>query len=148
MAPPIRYARSGDLHIAYWEYGDGPIDLLWVPTWIWESEHIWEDPYTAKMFERFGSFARIITFDRRGTGMSDPVVGAPMLEEQMDDVVAVMDAAGSKEAAVLSMLEASTMAAAVRGHPSGANAGARPLRGDGADEQGPRLRLAALVRRA
>jgi class 3 adenylate cyclase len=111
MAPPIRYARSGDLHIAYWEYGDGPIDLLWVPTWIWESEHIWDEPYTAKMFERLGSFARIITFDRRGTGMSDPVAGAPMLEEQMDDVVAVMDAAGSNEAAVLSMLEASTMAA-------------------------------------
>ena len=101
MAPPIRYARSGELHIAYWEYGDGPIDLLWVPTWIWESEHIWEEPYTAKMFERLGSFARVITFDRRGSGMSDPVVGAPTLEEQMDDVVAVMDAAGSKQAAVV-----------------------------------------------
>lgn len=111
MAPPIRYARSGELHIAYWEYGDAPIDLLWVPTWIWESEHIWEEPYTAKMFERLSSFARIITFDRRGTGMSDPVAGAPTLEEQMDDVVAVMDAVGSKEAAMLSMLEASTMAA-------------------------------------
>ena len=110
MAPPIRYARSGELHIAYWEYGDGPIDLLWVPTWIWESELIWEEPYTAKLFRRLGSFARVITFDRRGSGMSDPVVGAPTLEEQMDDVVAVMDAAGSEQAAVVAMLEAGAMA--------------------------------------
>jgi class 3 adenylate cyclase len=110
MVPPIRYARSGDLHIAYWEYGDGPIDLLWVPTWIWESEYIWEEPYTAKMFERLGSFARVITFDRRGAGMSDPVGRAPTLEEQMDDVVAVMDAVGSEQAAVLAMLEACSMA--------------------------------------
>jgi class 3 adenylate cyclase len=110
MAPPIRYARSGDLHIAYWEYGDGPIDLLWVPTWIWESEQVWEDPYTAKMFERLGSFARVIAFDRRGSGQSDPVLRAPTLEEQMDDVVAVMDAVGSEQAAVLAMLEAGAMA--------------------------------------
>ena len=59
MAPPIKYARSGELHIAYWEYGDGPIDLLWVPTWIWESEFVWEEPYTAKMFERLGSFVEL-----------------------------------------------------------------------------------------
>ncbi len=110
MVPPIRYARSGELHIAYWEYGDGPIDLLWVPTWIWESEHIWAEPYTGKMFGRLGSFARVITFDRRGAGMSDPVPGAATLEEQMDDVVAVMDAVGSQQAAVLAMLEACTMA--------------------------------------
>jgi class 3 adenylate cyclase len=110
MAPPIRYTRSGDLHIAYWEYGDGPIDLLWVPTWIWESEQVWEEPYTAQMFERLGSFARVITFDRRGAGMSDPVPRAPTLEEQMDDVVAVMDAVGSENAAVLAMLEACAMA--------------------------------------
>jgi class 3 adenylate cyclase len=110
MAPPIRYARSGELHIAYWEYGDGPIDLLWVPTWIWESEFVWEEPNAAKMFERLGSFARVITFDRRGAGLSDPVLGAPTLEEQMDDVVAVMDAVGSEQAAVLAMLEACSMA--------------------------------------
>jgi class 3 adenylate cyclase len=110
VAPPIRYARSGELHIAYWEVGDGPIDLLWVPTWIWESEHIWEEPYSAKMFDRLSSFARVITFDRRGSGMSDQVLGAATLEEQMDDVVAVMDAVGSEQAAVLAMLEAGAMA--------------------------------------
>src|SRR5436305_1069598 len=105
MAPPIKYARSGELHIAYWEYGDGPIDLLWVPNWIWESEYIWEEPYAARMFERLGSFARVIGFDRRGAGLSDPVPSA-MLEQQMDDVVAVMDAVGSEQAAVVAMLEA------------------------------------------
>jgi len=110
MVPEIRYARSGDLHIAYWEFGDGPIDLLWVPTWIWESEYIWEEPYTRRMFERLSNFARVITFDRRGAGMSDPVPRAPTLEEQMDDVVAVMNAVGSEEAAVLAMLEAAAMA--------------------------------------
>ena len=109
MVPEIRYARSGDLHIAYWEFGDGPIDLLWVPTWIWESEYIWEEPYTRRMFERLSNFARVITFDRRGAGMSDPVPRAPTLEEQMDDVVAVMNAVGSEEAAVLAMLEAAAM---------------------------------------
>ncbi len=110
MAPPIKYARSGELHIAYWEVGEGPLDLLWVPTWIWQSEYIWEEPWTAKMFERLSSFARVITFDRRGAGLSDPVPGAPTLEEQMDDVVAVMDAVGSEQAAVIAMLEAGSMA--------------------------------------
>ena len=110
MAPPIRYTRSGDLHIAYWEVGEGPLDLLWVPTWIWESEQVWTEAYTAKMFERLSSFARVISFDRRGSGLSDPVPRAPTLEEQMDDVVAVMDAVGSDQAAVFAMLEAASMA--------------------------------------
>jgi class 3 adenylate cyclase len=110
MAPQTRYTRSGDLHIAYQVAGDGPIDLLWVPTWIWQIEHVWEQPYIARMFRRIQSFARVITFDRRGTGLSDPIVGAPTLEEQMDDVVAVMDAVGSERAAVVAMLEAGAMA--------------------------------------
>lgn len=110
MAPTIRYARSGELHIAYWEMGEGAIDLLWVPTWIWQSEHIWEEPWTARMFNRLSSFARVITFDRRGSGQSDPVARAPTLEEQMDDVVAVMDAVGSEVAAIVAMLEAGAMA--------------------------------------
>jgi class 3 adenylate cyclase len=110
MAPQTKYARSGDVHIAYQVSGDGPIDLLWIPTWIWQIEHVLEDPSVARIFSRFRSFARLITFDRRGTGMSDPVVGAPTLEEQMDDVVAVMDAVGSEQAAVVAMLEAGAMA--------------------------------------
>ena len=110
MTPPTRYARSGDLHIAFQVVGDGPIDLLWIPTWIWQIEHVWEQPWIARMFRRIQSFARVITFDRRGTGMSDPIAGAPTLEEQMDDVVAVMDAVGSQQAAVVAMLEAGAMA--------------------------------------
>src|ERR1700732_3349085 len=111
MSPETRYARSGELHIAYQVVGDGPIDLMWVPTWIWETEHMWEEPSVAKMLRRLASFARLIMFDRRGTGLSDPVVGAPTLEEQMDDVVAVMDAAGSERAGVFAQLEGGAMAA-------------------------------------
>ena len=111
MAPDTRYARSGEIHIAYQVVGDGDLDLLWVPTWIWECEHLWEQPWAAKMFERLTTFSRLIMFDRRGSGLSDPVAGAPTLEEQMDDVVAVMDAVGSEQAAVLAMLEAGSMAA-------------------------------------
>jgi class 3 adenylate cyclase len=110
MVPETRYTRSGDIHIAYQVSGDGPIDLLWIPTWIWQMEHVLDQPWVARMFRHIQSFARLITFDRRGTGMSDPIAGAPTLEEQMDDVVAVMDAVGSEQAAVVAMLEAGAMA--------------------------------------
>jgi class 3 adenylate cyclase len=112
MPPDTRYARSGEVHIAYQVVGDGPIDLLWVPNWIWHVEHMWEDPLTARMLNRLASFSRLIMFDRRGLGLSDPRPGggAPTLEEQMDDVVAVMDAVGSKQAAVVAMLDAGAMA--------------------------------------
>jgi class 3 adenylate cyclase/pimeloyl-ACP methyl ester carboxylesterase len=110
MVPETKYARSGDLHIAYQVIGDGPLDLVWVPTWIWQIEHVWEEPATASLLRRLASMARLITFDRRGTGMSDPIVGAPTLEQQMDDVVAVLDAAGSERSAVFAMLEAGSMA--------------------------------------
>jgi class 3 adenylate cyclase len=110
MSPDTRYARSGEIHIAYQVVGDGDVDLLWVPTWIWEVEHMWEEPLVAKMLRQLASFSRLIMFDRRGTGLSDPVAGAPTLEEQMDDLVAVMDAVGSERAAVFAMLEAGAMA--------------------------------------
>ena len=111
MAPQTRYARSGDLHIAYQTLGDGPIDLVYVPTWIWQTEHMWQEPLIARYFNRLASFSRLILFDRRGTGMSDPVPGAPTLEEQMDDVVAVMNAAGAERAAIFAQLEGGAMAA-------------------------------------
>jgi class 3 adenylate cyclase/pimeloyl-ACP methyl ester carboxylesterase len=112
MPPETRYARSGEVHIAYQVVGDGPIDLLWVPTWIWQVEHMWEDPMTARLLNRLASFSRLIMFDRRGLGLSDPRPGggAPPLEEQMDDLVAVMDAVGSEQAAVVAMLDAGAMA--------------------------------------
>ncbi len=119
MVSQTRYARSGDVHIAYLVAGptrppataDGPLDLVYVPTWISQVEHYWDEPIVARYFERLASFSRLIMFDRRGTGLSDPVAGVPTLEEQMDDVVAVMDAAGSERAAVYAQLEAGAMAA-------------------------------------
>jgi class 3 adenylate cyclase len=110
MPPQTRYARSGDLHIAYQVLGDGPMDLIYVPTWISQVEHLWEEPGIARYFRRLASFARLILFDRRGSGLSDPIPGVPTLEEQMDDVVAVMDAVGSERAAVHAQLEGGAMA--------------------------------------
>jgi pimeloyl-ACP methyl ester carboxylesterase len=111
MAPQTKYARSGDLHIAYQVIGDGPIDLVYVPSWMSQVEVYWEEPRIARYFERLASFSRLIMFDRRGTGLSDPVAAPPTLEEQMDDVVAVLDAVGSREAAVFAWLEGGAMAA-------------------------------------
>jgi pimeloyl-ACP methyl ester carboxylesterase len=111
MAAETRYARSGDVHIAYQVVGDGPMDLVYVPSWISAFEHYWDEPVIARYFGRLASFSRLIMFDRRGSGMSDPVTHAPTLEEQMDDVVAVMDAAGSERAAVFALLEGGAMAA-------------------------------------
>jgi class 3 adenylate cyclase/pimeloyl-ACP methyl ester carboxylesterase len=110
VAPQTRYARSGDLHIAYQVVGDGPIDLVYVPSWISQIEHNWDEPRVARYFRRLASFSRLIMFDRRGSGLSDPVPNAPTLEEQMDDVVAVMDAAESEQAAVFALLEGGAMA--------------------------------------
>ncbi len=110
MQPETRYAKSGDIHIAYQTLGDGPRDLIYVPTWISQVEHLWEEPRVAYFFERLASFARLILFDRRGSGLSDPVGGAPTLEEQMDDVLAVMAAAGSERAALLGQIEGGPMA--------------------------------------
>ncbi len=111
MPPQTRYARSGDLHIAYQVIGDGPMDLVYVPSWISQVEHYWEEPGIARYFNRLASFARLIMFDRRGSGLSDPVATGPTLEEQIDDVVAVMDAAGSEQAAIYAQLEGGAMAA-------------------------------------
>jgi class 3 adenylate cyclase len=85
--------------------------MVWVPTWISQAEHLWSQPSIVAAFERITSFARLITFDRRGAGMSDPMLGAPTLEEQMDDVLAVMKAAGSERAAIIGTLEGGPMAA-------------------------------------
>ena len=111
MAPVARYAKSGDLHIAYAVEGDGPIDLVWVPPWISHVEYLWSEPTLERFGKRLTKFSRVITFDRRGSGLSDPFFGAPTLEEQMDDVLAVMDAAGSERAAICGTLEGGPMAA-------------------------------------
>lgn len=93
---------SGDVHIAYQVVGDGPLDLVFVPWWLNHVEEAWDDPATARFLERLASFSRLILFDQRGTGLSDAInpKAVPTLEEWMDDVRAVMDAAGSEQAAI------------------------------------------------
>jgi class 3 adenylate cyclase len=108
--PKTRYAKSGDVNIAYQVYGDGPIDLVFVSGFISHVELQWEYRPMARFFERLGSFARVINFDKRGQGLSDPVAGAPILEERMDDVLAVMDAAGSERAAFFTVSEGGPLA--------------------------------------
>jgi len=103
--PPTQYARSGDVSIAYQVVGDGPIDVVLVSGYVTHVEMIWDFPAAVRMIERLSSFARLIMFDKRGTGMSDPVEGAPILEERIDDVRAVMEAAGSQRAVLLGASE-------------------------------------------
>jgi class 3 adenylate cyclase/esterase/lipase len=109
VPPATHYARSGDVSIAYSVHGDGPIDAIVVPPFLSHLDHHWEEPRFARWAERFESFARVISFDKRGTGLSDPITGAPTLEERMDDVRAVMDAAESERAAVLGFSEGGAM---------------------------------------
>ncbi len=107
--PPIRYARSGDLTIAYQVVGDGPFDLVWVPGLIGHLELEWEDPRAARLFRRLAAFSRFIRFDKRGMGLSERVIGAPTLEQRMEDVRIVMDAVGSERAALLGLSEGGPM---------------------------------------
>jgi class 3 adenylate cyclase len=111
MVPETRYARSGDVHIAYQVVGDGPIDLVLVPGFVSCLEESWEDPDAARFLRRLASFSRLIRFDKRGTGMSDRVPDAalPTLEQRMGDVRAVMDAVGAERAALLGASEGGPM---------------------------------------
>ena len=111
MAPETRYARSGDVSIAYQVVGDGPFDVVFVPPATSHVELGWEIPNMRTLREGISSFARLIFFDKRGTGMSDRVAGAPTLETRMDDVRAVMDAAGSERAAIMGWSEGVAMSA-------------------------------------
>jgi class 3 adenylate cyclase len=105
-----RYARSGDLQIAYQVAGEGPLDVLVVPSWFSNIELDWELPPAARFLKRLASFARLIQFDRRGAGMSGGIAGATPLEEQIDDVRAVLDAAGSDHPALISFAEGCALA--------------------------------------
>jgi class 3 adenylate cyclase/predicted alpha/beta hydrolase len=111
MPPETQYVRSGDVHIAYQVVGDGPLDIVYVPGWVSHVELAWELPELARGFERLTSFARLILFDKRGTGMSDPVPNdqLPTLEQRMDDMRVVMNAVGSERAAVFGASEGGNM---------------------------------------
>jgi class 3 adenylate cyclase/pimeloyl-ACP methyl ester carboxylesterase len=100
MAPTTRYARSGEASIAYQVMGEGPLDLLFLPGWISQVEHAWEEPALRRFRERLGAFTRLIIFDRRGSGLSDRVGEAPTLAQDVQDALAVLDAAGSERAAL------------------------------------------------
>ena len=107
--PRTRYARSGDTSIAYQVLGDGPIDLVFVMGWVSHLDYFWAEPDFARFLARLASFSRLILFDKRGTGLSDRVSELPSLEQRMDDVRAVMEAAGSTRAALLGVSEGGPM---------------------------------------
>ncbi|HEY0547117.1 MAG TPA: alpha/beta fold hydrolase [Pyrinomonadaceae bacterium] len=110
-APETRYARSGDVNIAYQVVGDAPLDLVFVMGWVSHLEYFWEEPSFARFLARLASFSRLILFDKRGTGLSDrvPNTELPTLEQRMDDVRAVLEAVGSERAALIGVSEGGPM---------------------------------------
>jgi len=113
MGPQTRYALSGDVNIAYQVIGEGPIDLVFVMGWVSNIDEFWTEPSFANFLQRLARFSRLIVFDKRGTGLSDRVdeKNVPTLEQRMDDVRAVMDAVGSRKAALLGISEGGPMCA-------------------------------------
>jgi pimeloyl-ACP methyl ester carboxylesterase len=108
--PKTRYARStGGVSIAYQVVGDGPLDLVFIPGYVSNVDYYWEMPGTARALERLASFTRLIVWDKRGTGLSDPVGSVPTLDERSEDLRAVMDAAGSERAALFGISEGGPM---------------------------------------
>jgi pimeloyl-ACP methyl ester carboxylesterase/DNA-binding winged helix-turn-helix (wHTH) protein len=114
LIPETHYARSGDVNIAYQVTGDGPIDIVFVMGWVSHLEYFWTEPRFARFLRRLASCSRLILFDKRGTGLSDrvPVDQLPRIEQRMDDLRAVMDAAGSHRAVVCGISEGGCMSAA------------------------------------
>jgi len=104
-----RYAKSDRVSIAYQVVGEGPLDLILVPGFVSHVEVAWEQPRLAHFLSRLASFSRLIIFDKRGTGMSDPVDSPPSMDERMDDIRAVMDAAGSRRGTLFGISEGGTL---------------------------------------
>ena len=100
MAPETRYARSGDVSIAYQVVGDGPETFTLISGWMSHAEHWWEEPSVVRFFERIQSFARLLIYDRRGSGLSDRVERPPTLDEEVEDFIAVLDDAGIEQVVV------------------------------------------------
>jgi class 3 adenylate cyclase len=111
MIPETKYAKSGDIHIAYQVFGGGPIDLVFAPGWASHIEYAWQEPTFAQGLRRLASFSRVIWFDKRGTGLSDRSAELPTLEQRTDDIRAVMDAVGLDRAALFGMSEGGSMCA-------------------------------------
>ncbi|KIC34619.1 adenylate/guanylate cyclase domain-containing protein [Leisingera sp. ANG-S5] len=111
MRPQTQYAKSGDVHIAYQTFGSGPRNLVFVPGFISQIETYWDEPGFARWLERIGHFTRVAVFDKRGTGLSDRGVATPDMDKRMDDIRAVMDAAGFDTASVMGISEGGSLAA-------------------------------------
>ena len=107
--PEVKYARSGAVRIAYEVFGNGPVDLVYGRTSISHLELVWEEPMVARYFTELATFSRVILWDKRGVGLSDRVAGTPTLEDRMDDVRAVMDAAGSRRAVIFGATDTAAM---------------------------------------
>ena len=103
LVPETRFASADDVHIAYQVVGEGPIDVVFVPDWWNHVEAQWEEPASARFLGRLASFSRLVLFDKRGTGLSDPVPlsDLPTIEAWMDDLRIVLDAVGSQSAALI-----------------------------------------------
>jgi len=109
--PETKYARSGDFSIAYQVVGDGPIDLVHIPGLLSHLDLAWENPKYRRFMERLSAFARVLVYDKRGCGLSDPVTEPPSVEERIDDTRAVMDAEGIESAAVFGCSEGAALSA-------------------------------------
>ena len=128
MAMPVtRYAKSGDVHIAYQVFGSGPIDLVLIPGFVSHIENYWDQPDFARWLLRLAGFARVVMFDKRGTGLSDRVGELPALDQRMDDARAVMDAVGIERAALLGDIRRRAVGGPVRRNLSRAMPGAGAL---------------------
>jgi class 3 adenylate cyclase len=110
MQPRTQYAKSGDVHIAYQVFGEGAVDLVFVPGFVSHIENYWDEPNFARWLRRLGSFSRVIMFDKRGTGLSDQVSELPGMDQRLDDVSAVMDAVGIERAAIFGISEGGSLA--------------------------------------
>jgi pimeloyl-ACP methyl ester carboxylesterase len=109
--PRTRFARSGNIFVGYQAFGAGPFDLVVIPGFLSNIEYGWQFESWRNYYGGLASFARVLLFDKRGAGVSDPVPGAPSIEERMDDVRAVMDAAGSERAALIGTADGAAIAA-------------------------------------
>ncbi|WP_445221511.1 adenylate/guanylate cyclase domain-containing protein [Bradyrhizobium sp. Pa8] len=111
MQPDTQYAKSGDVHIAYQVFGEGPLNVVFAPPAFTNVEHWWDEPEVGRWLLRLASYARVVMFDKRGTGLSDRGADFPGLDQRMDDLRAVMDSTGMDEAALLGISEGGTMSA-------------------------------------
>ncbi|MFQ5955308.1 MAG: adenylate/guanylate cyclase domain-containing protein [Kiloniellales bacterium] len=116
MSPVTRYAKSGDVHVAYQVFGEGPVDLVLAPGFVSHIENYWDEPSCARWLNRLASFSRVIMFDKRGTGLSDRVSDLPGMDQRMDDMRAVMDAVGVERAALMGISEGGSLASMFAAH--------------------------------